>query len=552
MRVLVRSLALIALLSLPLVAQEVINGGGGGSGSSAPVGNSFYASTTCSGLTNCVALVDDDSTNNCGTALTNWIAAINAYSGNGQPYVTFQMSGGGKAFLFSTCSMTFTNPVVIQANATFDAGTNTSSNLINFGLAATCTTTANCAAFRWNGGTFLGGASLTNGIFEMKANINDFRLSGMMFLNVGTGNATLGSCTNYAILIDNPVANGKVQDTKYTRTDATTGWCAYSNPNGAAGGTNTIEFMNNAIGSGTGCGSVAIWDGGSLGNIVGGTIFGAAIPIRLVGIGHRLSNLELDANSCIAHAVQAPIQWGGPSASTIRGISITDVTYQSETGNTGFFQKAGDDAGSTIGGISLIGNKQVGRSGGSQALLGPSSSSCSTASLLNSTDFCYAGGNWGVQMPTSCVATSTNVNWMFNNQLADCLFNVTSAANETAQILFTSNSSNANQNYLTYVNCQVLLYQAATTSSTLPQCQVTWTDNKTSVVQTSTVTPVWASGTVGCSGTTTNTVGNLCTGTIGPINPKVGTSVSIQTINYASVGGTSMFYQLIGTAYVAY
>lgn len=511
-----------------------------------PIGPAFYASTRCGTLPNCVQLVDDDATNNCGAALTSWIASINAYSGPGQPYVVFQMSGGGKAFLFSSCSIAATIPWVVQANATFDAGSNTSANLISFGLAATCSTAITCQAFRWNGGTYTGGASLTTALFEIKPNGNDSRLTNMTFINVGAGNATAGSCTNYAIQIDNPISNAVIEGTKYLRTDSVANACAYTNPVGT-GGTNTVEFISNTIGFGGNCGSVGIWDGASYGHITGGTIFSAAIPIRLQGAGHRIEHVELDNNGCAAHGVQSPIQWGGPVASHIFGISISNVDVQNEVGSTGFLQEAGDDAGSTIQGLTLVGNKFVGRTTATMFLLGSAGFACSTFTAPQFPyDLCYAAGNIGFQIVPQCQATSTNANWNFGGQLADCIFNAVSP-NLASSNIFTPFTATNNQNYLITVGCQVMLTQAATTSSTLPQCEVTWTDSKTNVAQTAIITPVWGSGTVGCNGTATNTVGNSCNGVM-LINPKVGAAVSVLTINGATTGATPAQFQVIGTA----
>lgn len=94
------------------------------------------------------------------------------------------------------------------------------------------------------------------------------------------------------------------------------------------------------------------------------------------------------------------------------------------------------------------------------------------------------------------------------------------------------------------VYCQVVLTRAATTSSTLPQCQITYTDAISNTSQTLVLTPVWASGTAGCSGSTTNTVGNSCTGSSAQITAKINTVVNYATINYASSGATSMQYQV--------
>lgn len=74
--------------------------------------------------------------------------------------------------------------------------------------------------------------------------------------------------------------------------------------------------------------------------------------------------------------------------------------------------------------------------------------------------------------------------------------------------------------------------QAATTSSTLPNVGILWTDNDTNVALSAvTATPT----------NTANAPGAFGNGEI-IINAKAGTNIQYQTSNYASVGGTPMQY----------
>jgi hypothetical protein len=74
--------------------------------------------------------------------------------------------------------------------------------------------------------------------------------------------------------------------------------------------------------------------------------------------------------------------------------------------------------------------------------------------------------------------------------------------------------------------------QAATTSSTLPNVGVLWTDNDTNVALSAvTVTPT----------NTANALGAFGNADI-VISAKSGTNIQYQTSNYASVGGTPMQY----------
>jgi hypothetical protein len=74
--------------------------------------------------------------------------------------------------------------------------------------------------------------------------------------------------------------------------------------------------------------------------------------------------------------------------------------------------------------------------------------------------------------------------------------------------------------------------QAATTSSTLPNLGILWTDSDTSVaLSSSNVTPTNAANALGAFGN-----GDIV------INAKGGTTIQFQTSNYASAGATSMQY----------
>jgi hypothetical protein len=90
-------------------------------------------------------------------------------------------------------------------------------------------------------------------------------------------------------------------------------------------------------------------------------------------------------------------------------------------------------------------------------------------------------------------------------------------------------STGTNLNYR--ISCYNVISIAATSSSTLPQCQVSWTDLITSVVETATFNSTSAG----------NTVGNFVQGSIF-INPKNSTAITVSTTGYASSGGTSMQY----------
>jgi alpha-D-ribose 1-methylphosphonate 5-triphosphate diphosphatase PhnM len=91
------------------------------------------------------------------------------------------------------------------------------------------------------------------------------------------------------------------------------------------------------------------------------------------------------------------------------------------------------------------------------------------------------------------------------------------------------------------VSCYIVLTQAATSSSTLPQIQITWQDFDTGVTKTANVT---------ASGITTNTIGDYSQGDI--VISAAAATISYSTTGYASSGVTPMQYKIhIRTEYTA-
>jgi hypothetical protein len=88
-------------------------------------------------------------------------------------------------------------------------------------------------------------------------------------------------------------------------------------------------------------------------------------------------------------------------------------------------------------------------------------------------------------------------------------------------------------------SCYVVTTRAATSSSTLPQCQVNWQDADTAVAEVYITT-------VGSTANTLGVVGQMTTGaTSGPnsfLYAKSGVAITYQTTNYATSGATSMQY----------
>jgi len=98
------------------------------------------------------------------------------------------------------------------------------------------------------------------------------------------------------------------------------------------------------------------------------------------------------------------------------------------------------------------------------------------------------------------------------------------------------------------VTCYVVLTQAATSTSTLPVCNVNWTDADTGIAQTAVpLTPSGLTGnTIGLTGTKSGWLGTQI------VQAAAGTTITISTTNYASSGVTPMQYALHAKAAVPF
>ena len=537
-------------------------------GSLAPSSNVFYAASNCNGLPNCVQLTDDDSTDNCGTNLTSWLTSINAYSGKGAPQVIVLGSGTGQAYKLSTCNLAFTNGQGVDLNLIgyFDCAqatqgcvqlgaTNTSGGAVAY--------PTNQQVYRVHGGGgLIGGTSLTGsggngsgvgaGIYVMPQ-VKSFYITdismGPSGSNLGFGATTsTGSCTVYAIYEDYPSAGGFIDnvDLDINAVDTTHGSCGIGNPNGSTTGSNTLMISNAFVyteqgeASGTGsCGSIGIIDGGVLGTEVNVSNFGFAIPEVVQGLGRKMIGDQLDATECTTGSVSANIQVGGTTTvgpTTIEG----NTSQQSASGTTHPTNMIAIKNGATptLVGWSVTNNLNPTTSQGN-VLPTLSPPACSPTS--GGINRCYMMGNQGMSIVGVCGKTSPY--WQTGELVGSC-FPGSLSANETSQNLFAATG----ESYI--VGCQVIITRQATTSSTLPQCEISWTDAFSSQTQTITITPVLgASATVGCNGTavTNPAVGTSCQGSL-LIAAKSGTEVTFLSTGYASGGATTMQYQMNVTA----
>jgi hypothetical protein len=113
--------------------------------------------------------------------------------------------------------------------------------------------------------------------------------------------------------------------------------------------------------------------------------------------------------------------------------------------------------------------------------------------------------------------------------------NITATANIAATTIYSVPASGAGLYRLSYY---VIVNRAATTSSTLPDLQLTWTDQDNSTLQTF--------GPVDSATPSANTLTTTYSGSV-VISAKASTNIQYQTgvtTAYASVGGTSMQYSV--------
>jgi len=89
------------------------------------------------------------------------------------------------------------------------------------------------------------------------------------------------------------------------------------------------------------------------------------------------------------------------------------------------------------------------------------------------------------------------------------------------------------------VDCYVITTQAATTSSTMPACNVIFTDADTGNSHTVALTATSTANAVDTIGAATT---NLPAG--GVIHAKPGTAISLSTTSYASSGATALNYAI--------
>lgn len=510
-----------------LQVQSVVSGGSSSSASSQFSATSFGA-------------VYDDATDNC-TAFTNLTTASNAYSGPGKPSVSLAAPSGnsGKAYK-TTCNLVFTIPTDVDGGwSTLDCIPSAAfANCIQLGPTGLVNfVNAQSPSYHLYKLNFANGScvSVTVACIQAPVWVDNPQVEDIFAANVG-------SASNWFISFDGHNNAPLLTHTVYWNTDATTGrnW-SVNNRTGAAGGTNSAVITHNTVvGAGaapgftTPCGGAGHTEKGSATQFTNNDVYGFNQPLLLINpaINVMISANQIDQAGCTAGVASADIQYGDGSNGAITGIQIVGSYFSGGAGHAAEAISVANGSSSSISGLTFVGNS-VPVGSVKNIFAGATPPSCAD---------CYVAYNpfFAIQLSTS---TMRNGVWNVG----------TSASTQVANIApATIYSVPANEGAVYRASCYVALTQAATTSSTLPSCSIKFTDFATSVASTTKAAITWASGGAGCSGATTNTLGNNCTG-IAEFAAKASTNIQFCTgvtgcdtngTDYTSVGGTVMQYQV--------
>jgi hypothetical protein len=149
-------------------------------------------------------------------------------------------------------------------------------------------------------------------------------------------------------------------------------------------------------------------------------------------------------------------------------------------------------------------------------------SSTPVAAMNDAGDFTQLGGVSTIQMGPPLLVAEVNL--------------ATQAISIGATTLYAVPASGAGQYR---ISCYAVVTQAATVSSSLPYCALTFTDNDTSVVTSAAqFTFLNSSNVVGANSTNQTGAGTFV------MNAKASTNILYSTVNYASSGATPMQYAL--------
>lgn len=289
--------------------------------------------------------VADNSTDNC-TALTNFAAAINAYSGPGIPTGIISMPVGGVAYK-TTCGFQLTIPATITGGGVLNCK-NTSGACILIGangLAAFATK----PNYTIQNLYFIGGDVGASSAITINPFIANTIIEGNVWYNFGTS-------SNWAIIALSPDESITISRNTYWNDDATTGRNFFQNLETTSQHSDTAIVTNNwLIAAGntatTGpCGGVGVYIEGFSSAIVKNAFYGFGAQIILSNT--NLDGALIDGNSfddagCSRSGVRAAIQFGDTShTGNTNGVTITNNTQNGF--DTAFIGLAGDTTAVTL------------------------------------------------------------------------------------------------------------------------------------------------------------------------------------------------------------
>lgn len=494
----------------------------------------YTISPACGSMSNCLQLTDDDSTDNCGTPLTNFLNTINNSTAPGA--LTLNIYGGSvsaEAYKFVSCDLKFTRSITIGGAATFDCA-QSSGDCFQIGptgntaynLTYNATSAASVHAYIIGNFTWIDGANLTTAGIIVPPWQAYVEIKNQKFVNFGPGNATSGNCTAWAIEMLS-LNNGLVADNEWLSWDSTAGRCAFESvESGSVSGQASVNFQRNALmaGGGPPCSSQGIYTAGNFWNISNNMIAGFGVDIRVGANNGDYGGLiegNFFGNSCAAKSTTAYIWLGqnGESGQVVKGIEITGNDFQ---GNSGYGVTIAPDTSDTVDLIDF--SRDVVTHG--TMTVAPNTFNCANEcfqdGLVNVQGgglTALGGGGWD---PPSHRLGTFNANAQTANISASTLLSQTFGG--------TGAGHGANFN----IGCLVYVTSAGTTS-TLPACQVTFTNLSGNVVTEAI--------------TLTNTGNSTSTSASGVVEVQAeeGTNIQISTTGYASTG-TAMQYALRSTA----
>jgi hypothetical protein len=342
--------------------------------------------------------VDDDSTDNCGTPVTSFLAAVNGYTGPGLAQVIIPEGPAGKAYKLATCNLIFTAPRTLYLWGTIDCAQSSAfanciqegpSNLVAF-------TNAQTPPYTIDGtGVLTGCLNVTVACIEAELWVSNPRIKNIHLANVGAGNATLGSCTNYAVSFDGHNNAPQMIGTEYWNTDSTTGRCwSINNRLVSGGGTNTALIAHNTIiGAGnapggflTPCGSVGHTEQGSATMIYDNQFYGFGQPILLLNpqTNTDIRGDLIDQAGCVTGVASADIHFGNASNGAVVGVSVVDNFFPGGSGHATNALARSTGSTSAISAVQFTANRT---SVGNVKGIIPNSTPCTNCSIFTNPQF---------------------------------------------------------------------------------------------------------------------------------------------------------------------